>query len=167
MTEVNISAETLRRAEAQGAQAYLDTILSAIQQAVGGELTAETMAELTASQTTLWAYAMLRDEVMQGGYVQLLHNGYGAFLFHNPFAKLLKTWGLVELSKQVYAARKLYAKHSEALERDCTDAEFMALYEQMPAFDALDDEFVEHEEAYAQALAEYVAGHLADFATVS
>lgn len=166
MTEAIISAETLRRAEAEGAQTYLEAVLSAIQESVGGVLTAETMAELTASQTTLWAYAMLREEVMMGGYVQLLHNGYGPFLFHNPFAKLLRTWGLVELSKQVYAARKLFAKHREALERDCTDEEFMALYEQMPEFDALDDEFVEHEEDYAQALAQHVAENLSDFVSV-
>ena len=71
-----------------------------------------------------------------------------------------------ELSKLVYAAHTLYAQHHEAIERDCTDEEFMALFEQFPEFDDLDDEFVEQEEAWTADIAHYIDANLERFASV-
>ena len=68
----------------------------------------------------------------------------------------MKLWGLRDLSKLVYEARRLYMEHGEALTRDCSDEEFMALYEQFPEFDPLDDDFVEHEEEYTEAIARHI-----------
>ena len=63
---------------------------------------------------TLIAYMTLREEVMDGGFVQLIHNGYGDFIFLNPFAKAIKDWGLKDLSKMIYEAKKLYWKYKDA-----------------------------------------------------
>ena len=49
---------------------------------------------------------------------------------------------------------------------DCSDEEFMALFEAYPQFDDLDDEFVEMEEEVTAALACYVDEHLELFAEV-
>jgi hypothetical protein len=106
------------------------------------------MAQLTSDELTLLAWDMLHTEVMDGGFVQLIHNGYGPFMFKNPVAKAFKLWGLNDLSKLVYAAHTLYVKYGAEIERDCTDEEFMALFERYPEFDDLDDAFVEHEEEW-------------------
>ena len=133
---------------------------------LGGTLTSETMPRLTGEQHTLLAYRIFRGELMEGGFCQLIQNGYGAYIFHNPFAKAMRLWGVGELSKLVYAARKIYDAHREDLERERTDDEFMAMYEQYEDFDDLEDEFLEHEEEFTARVAQYVDEHLELFAEV-
>ena len=167
MKEVTIQDATLRQAAAEGMDAFVGCFVSAIKEAIGGELTAETMQELNSDQITLLAWNTLHDEVMDGGFVQLIHNGYGPFIFKNPFAKAVKLWGLRDLSKLVYDAHSLYLKYHEQIERDYTDDEFMALFEQLPEFDDLDDEFVEQEEAWTDAIAHYIDENIERFAKIT
>lgn len=129
-------------------------------------MTAETMPLLTGEQHSLLAYRIFRDEVMEGGFCQLIQNGYGGYIFDNPFARVMRLWGVADLAKLVYAARKIYEEHREDLERERTDEEFMAMYEQYEAFDDLEDEFLEKEEMFTAQVAEYVDEHLELFAKV-
>ena len=166
MIEIKIKDETLRLAAGEGMDAFVGAFVKAIREAIGGELTAETMGQLSSDQVTLLAWDTLHEEVMDGGFVQLIHNGYGPFMFKNPVAKALKLWGLRDLSKLIYDAHTLYTKHGSAIERDCTDEEFMALFEQYSDFDNLDDDFVEHEEEWTAQIAEYIDQHIEKFATI-
>lgn len=166
MIQVTIKDEVLRKAAEDGMDAFLQVFVDAIKAAIGGELTAETMSELTADQVTLLAWNILHDEVMDGGFVQLIHNGYGPFVFKNPLAKALKLWGLRDLSKLIYDAHTLWVRCRDEIERDCTDEEFMALFERFPEFDDLDDDFVENEESWTGAIAHYVDEHIEHFALV-
>jgi len=166
MIEVRVKDSALREAAAEGMDAFVGCFVGAIKEAIGGELTAETMAELNSDQVTLLAWDVLHEEVMDGGFVQLIHNGYGPFIFKNPLAKALKLWGLRELSKLIYSAHTLYIKYGEQIERDCTDDEFMALFEQFPEFDDLDDTFVEEEEKWTADIAHYIDENIERFATI-
>ena len=166
MIDVRISDQQLRQAASEGMDAFVQVFIDAIRQAIQGELTPETMAELNADQITLLAWDTLHEEVMDGGFVQLIHNGYGPFIFKNPFAKAVKQWGMRELSKLIYDAHSLYLKHHEKIEQDCSDDEFMALFEQFPEFDDMDDTFVENEEAWTEQIAEYIDQHIGQFAHV-
>ena len=166
MIEVKVKDEALRKAAGEGMDAFVGCFVTAIHDAIGGELTAETMAQLNADQITLLAWQTLHEEVMDGGFVQLIHNGYGPFIFKNPLAKALKLWGLRDLSKLIYDAHTLYNKYGAALEKDCTEDEFMALFEQYPEFDDFDDEFVEQEEQWTGAIAHYIDEHIDQFATI-
>jgi hypothetical protein len=166
MTEVKVSDIQLRQAAEKGMDAFVHVFVEAVRQSIHGELTAETMAQLNADQITLLAWDILHEEVMDGGFVQLIHNGYGPFIFKNPFAKAVKLWGMRDLSKLVYEAHTLYLKYKELIEKDCTEEEFMALFEQCPEFDEMDDTFVENEEAWTAQIAEYIDQHLEQFAHV-
>ena len=166
MIEVTIRDAQLRQAASEGMDAFVAVFIAAIKDSIGGELTSETMGQLNSDQITLLAWEVLHNEVMDGGFVQLIHNGYGPFIFKNPFAKAVKLWGMRELSKLVYDAHTLYNKDHEALERDCTDDEFMALFEQYPEFDDMDDLFVEQEEEWTEHFARYIDEHIERFATV-
>lgn len=166
MREVTISDAALRNAASEGIDAFLKVFVDGIRSAIGGELTAETMAELNTDQLTLLAYDTLHEEVMDGGFVQLIHNGYGGFIFQNPFAKVIKLWGLRDLSKLVYNARALYYKYHEEIECDCSDEEFMAMFERFAEFDDYDDKFVENEEEWTAAIAHYVDEHIESFARI-
>ena len=157
----------LQQAAMEGMDAFLDVFVKAIYDSIGGELTPETMQELNADQMTLLAWNTLHEEVMDGGFVQLIHNGYGPFIFKNPLAKALRQWGMREPSKLIYEAHTLWLKHREEIEKDCTEEEFMALFEQFPDFDDLDDQFVEYEEEWTEDIAHYVDDHLDRFAKIA
>ncbi len=166
MNEVVIKDKALRQAAADGMDSFVKLFVDAINAAIGGNLTAESMTNLNSDQLTLLAYDALHGEVMDGGFIQLIHNGYGGFIFHNPFAKVLKLWGLRDLSRLIYDARILYIKHHEEIEQECSDDDFMALFERFPEFDDLDDAFVENEEEWTAAIAHYIDGHIDSFARI-
>lgn len=166
MTEVTVKDSALRKAAGEGMDEFVEVFFTAIKDAVGGELNVQTMSELNSDQITLWAYRILRDEVMDGGFVQLIHNGYGPFIFLNPFAKAVKEWGLRDLSKMIYSVHSLFKKHRAELEKDCTDEEFMALFEMHPEFDDFDDDFVENEERFTAQVAEYIDNNIEKFARI-
>ena len=163
---IEVRDTVLQQAAAEGMDAFVKVFVEAIREAIGGELTQETMAQLTADQVTLLAWDTLHDEVMDGGFVQLIHNGYGPFIFKNPFAKAIKLWGLRDLSKLIYDAHALWLKHRDVIERDLTDDEFMALFEQLPEFDDLDDKFVENEEEWTSMIAHYIDEHIENFVSI-
>ena len=149
MKEVTIKDADLQQAAMEGMDAFLAVFVKAIYDSIGGELTAETMQELNADQITLLAWNTLHEEVMDGG-----------------LAKALRQWGLRDLSNLIYEAHTLWLKHREEIEKDCSQEEFMALFEQFPDFDNLDDQFVEHEEEWTDDIAHYVDDHLDRFATI-
>ncbi len=166
MKKVIISDGVLRQAASEGMDAFVAAFVKAIKEAIGGELNAQTLGELNSDQITLLAWDVLHEEVMDGGFVQLIHNGYGPFIFKNPFAKAVKLWGMRELSKLIYDAHTLYVKHHETLEKECSDEEFMALFEQHPDFDDLDDTFVEQEEQWTAQIAQYIDNNIEKFAFI-
>lgn len=157
---INIPDEVLRTAAEEGMDAFLAAITDAYLAAIGGELTADTMPLLNGNQHTLLGYRFFRDEVMDGGFCQLVYNGYGPYIFDNPFAKSMRLWGLHDFSKVVYKAKKIYDERKAELVRERTDDEFMAMYEQFPEFDDPEDWFVENEEEITAAIAYYVDEHI-------
>ncbi len=157
---IEVTDATLRQAASEGMDAFIEGITDAYKKVIGEELTAETMPLLSGEQHTLLAYRIFRDEIMEGGFCQLIQNGYGGYIFDNPFAKVMRLWGVGDLSKLVYAARKIYEAHREDLERERTDDEFMAMYEEYEVFDELEEEFLEKEEEYTALVAGYVDEHL-------
>ena len=163
---VTVKDDTLKLAAAEGMDKFLQVVAEAIQTAAGSSLTGEAMEQLNADQITLWGYTILCEEVMDGGFVQLIYNGYGPFFFDNPFAKAMRLWGLHDLSKLLYKAKRLYDERKEELTRERSDEEFMAMFEQNPEFDDLDDLFVEEEERFTADVACYVDGHLSQFVEI-
>lgn len=122
---------------------------------VGGALTAGSMQQLTADEVTLLAYCTLREEVMDGGLVQLIYNGYGPFIFLNPFAKAMRLWGLKDFSKLLYEGRKFFEAHGDEIQQEMSDEDFMALFEQYPEADDFDDTFIENEEDITRQVLDY------------
>lgn len=164
--EIVIPHTALEAAAAQGAGAFLQLFIDTYNEALGQELNAANLNMLNASQVSLLAYSIFRTEVMCGGFIQLIHNGYGPFIFDNPFAKAMRLMGAKDFSKLVYKGKELYDKYKEQLTADCDDEQFMALYEAYPEFDELDDEFVDAEEEVTAQLAHYVDEHITVFCTI-
>ena len=105
--EVNISSETLKQAAQEGVDEFVLAVKDAIADAAGGELNAAALGNLNAEQVTLWGYFILREEVMDGGFIQLIYNGYGSFFFRNPFARAVEGWGMDELGSIIRKAHRV------------------------------------------------------------
>lgn len=161
-----ISDNTLRKAAAEGMDTFIEAIADAIKEGAGGELSADTMPKMNGEQITLLAYLALREEVMDGGFIQLIKNGWGPFFFNNPFDVAMKRWGMQDLCRLVRKVQKLYNKHGKDIEADMSDDEFMALYEKFPMFDDFDDDFISNEELWTTIVATHVDENLDNFVTI-
>ena len=159
MSETKISIPKAEWPELkQDCKALLNRLEEFFKDDMDGGLTPQRMKELNADQLTLLAYLIFRKEMLEGGLVQLIFNGYGPFVFINPFAKALRLWGMKDFSKFVYTARELYEKEKGSIEgKDLSEDDFMALYEQHPELDGTDDDFVEMEPRISRELANFVA----------
>jgi hypothetical protein len=157
--------EQLNQAWDQGAETYIRTLTDAYLQRLGGELTAENISLLNADQLTLLAYRYLLDEVMEGGFIQLIQNGYGPFVLDGPFAMMMKKhWGLRQFGNFIYDVQHEYHRHRDELEADLDDEQFMALYEQQETMNEMGDTFLDdYQEEVTPAIAAYVREHETDF----
>lgn len=163
---VQIAGEKLEKASQEGIDAFLSVFIDAYLNVTGNKLDSTTMPLLNGWQHTLLSYHYFRTEVMQGGFIQLIQNGYGGYIFKNPFAKTIKICGAEELSKIVYKAKEIYDKHQTDLEKETTDDEFHAMYEQYEAFDDLEERFFEIEEECTSIIAHFVDEHIEDFGEI-
>lgn len=159
--KLEIDEKMLEAAYNQNPLSYITALTNAYMEAVGGILTNDKMELLTADQHTLLAYRILLDEVCEGGFIQLIQNGYGLYVLGGPFPMIMKKeWGFVEFGKFMYEVRKEYNRNRETLEADLDDEQFMALYEQQDAMNNLGDDFLEDwEEIMTPAIAAYVKEH--------
>jgi hypothetical protein len=160
MIKLKITDAKLRETAGEGIDAFFELIVNTLKEAIGGELTAENMAEMSSEQITLMGYSTLRDEVMDGGFIQMIYNGYGPFYFKNPFDAAMRNWGLIELCRLMRRVKKQYLRYKEEIEHEMSDDDFMALYEQMPVFDDFDDEFVSNEEQWTAEVAHHIDENL-------
>ena len=164
--KIRVKDEALQRGAEAGMDEFLKVFTDKYLEITGGVINAETMPLLNGYQHSLLGYHFFREEVLEGGFIQLIQNGYGPYIFDNPFAKAMRLFGAKDFSKLIYDAKKIYDAHREDLEKERTDEEFMAMYEQYEAFDELEDEFLEKEEEYTALVASYVDEHLDLFAKI-
>ena len=166
MTTIEIKEDEIKKGAQTGMDEFIKVFVSKYREVIGETLTLENMSLLNGMQHTLLAYDTFREEVLDGGFCQLIQNGYGHYIFDNPFAKVMRLWGAHDFSKLVYKAKKVYDAHREDLEKERTEDEFMAMYEQYEVFDDLEDTFIEEEEDITNIIAHYVDQHIEDFAKI-
>lgn len=164
--QITVSDADLRKGAEEGMDAFLKVFTDKYLEVTGGKIDADTMPLLNGYQHTLLGYHIFREEVMEGGFVQLIQNGYGPYIFDNPFARAMRVFGAKDFSKLVYEAKKIYDAHRADLEKERTEEEFMAMYEQYEAFDDLEEQYMEEEEQITAQIATYVDEHLDSFAQV-
>lgn len=153
--------------------AFIEWVTDGYLAAIGGGLTAENMDMLSAEQHAVLCYRYVLDEVMEGGFIQLIMNGYAPYVLEGPFPMVVKKqWGSVEgqemvmkdFSKLLYEVKKEYHKHQEELSQDMSDEDFMAMYEQLEELNELGDDFLdEHQEEVTPAVAKMIVENLDEY----
>ena len=141
---------------------FIEWVTDGYLAAIGGGLTADNMDMLSAEQHAVLCYRYVLDEVMEGGFIQLILNGYAPYVLEGPFPMVVKKeWGMRDFSKLLYEVKKEYHKHQEELSQDMSDEEFMALYEQLEELNELGDDFLdEHQEEVTPAVAKMMVENL-------
>jgi len=163
---IQIKDSELAAAAEKGMDEFLQVFIDAYLKEIGGELSAKSMPLLNGNQHTLLAWHFFTTEMRDGGFVQLIQNGYGGYIFGNPFAKAIRQFGAVELSRLIYKAKEIYDPNKTALERETTDEEFNALYVDFEVFDELEERYFDIEEEQTSLIAAYVDDHITDFAEI-
>src|SRR5574344_133446 len=153
MTQLNPQQVTEKYNELDGAS-FIRWVTDAYLQSIGGSLTESNMEELSSEQHAFLCYRYVMDEVMEGGFIQLIVNGYAPYVLEGPFPYVGKReWGtaasgtdaklLKDFSKLIYEVKKEFHKHQQELLADMSEEEFMALYEQLEHLNELGDDFLD------------------------
>ena len=163
---IEIQEKDIIEAADKGMDEFLNVFTDAYIAVMEDGMTADNMDRLNGYQHTLLAFRYFTDEIRVGGFVQLIQNGYGGYIFDNPTARALRQMGARDLSKILYKAKEVYDAHREDLEKETTEDEFMAMYEQYEQFDELEEKYMEIEEEQTYIIAQYVDDNIEDFATI-
>ena len=134
---------------------------------IASDVTGQMQNSFTPEQHILIAYQMFDGQVMAGGFLQLIENGFGAYIFDTPFGEYLKNWGLIRSSSLINQARVLYSAKKETLEREKSLEEFARMYQEHPEFEPLDNEYYAIADAEREILLQYILSNINRLATIS
>jgi hypothetical protein len=126
----------------------------------------EIMNEFNEYQHTLMAYMYLDSEVCNGGFIQLIQNGYGGYIFNNPFSEYIKSWGAKKVAGIVDRAKVIYDKYKKELEEEKSMEEFSEVYKKITEFEPLESEYYKINDSETEKIKEYVENHLNNFAKI-
>ena len=76
---VKILEKDIQKAASEGIDEFLKLFADAYWKELGGNLSAETMSLLNGHQNALLGYTIFREEMNDGGFVQMIQNGYGGY----------------------------------------------------------------------------------------
>lgn len=153
---IQISEKQIVDALSKGDVDYINLYTDAYLAEVENDLNANNMQMLDGYQHALLAYRYFREEVGHGGFVQLIQNGYGGYVFDNPTAKALKIFGAEKTAKIIYKAKEIFDANRVELERDTTDEEFNAMYVDFEAFDEIEEQYYGMEQEQTRLIAQFV-----------
>lgn len=145
---------------------YIKLYTDAYLEKVDNDLSADNMHKLNGYQHTLLAYRFFWEEVNHGGFVQLIQNGYGGYIFDNPTARALRLFGAGRTAKIIYRAKEIYDANKKELERETTDNEFHAMYVDFEAFDNIEENYFAIEKEETAIIARYVDENRSLFAEI-
>ena len=140
----------------------------------------EIIQEFNKSQLTLLGYNYLYGEVNNGGFIQLIENGYGGLIFNNQFSETIKSWGAEKIAEIVAEANVIYNKHKEKLdsataklkeaktskEAEKAMEESSKLYEEITEFEPLEDMFYGVMDQETVKIRKYVEKNANEFALI-
>ncbi len=117
--------------------------------------------DLSDGQQLLLSYDYVQMQVMQGGFIQLIQNGYIGLLPTMP--KWLDEIGCHEMAKVIDDVLKVYVLNREMLDRKTTVEEFAQLYSEFAEFEGLDEQFHQLHSKTLETIVSYAANNPQEF----
>ncbi len=93
-------------------------------------------------QHAIQALTLLEAQVRTGGYIQLIQNGYGEYIFENAWPEAYRYMQATKLADNLNQAKEIYMNNKEALEKELSLEEFTKLYDAFPQFDPLHTRYI-------------------------
>ncbi len=145
---------------------FLLTIVEGYYEIIASDQTGEKQAQFTDFQHTLIAYDMLSGQLQNGGFVQLIHNGYSDYIFHDSFFQMLEKLKMNKTVEVIKKANQIYLLKKDKLTSKTTLEEFGKLYEEIKDFEVLDNEFYRIMDSEALKLRYYIESNLEEFVII-
>jgi len=136
------------------------------------------MSELSIAQQTLLTFYLF-DGVMcsgstnleenwsvNGGFLQLIYEGYGEYVFEKPFSDIILYWGAEKISNIVEETRGIYEKLKSKVEKIKTMKELFDLCMEINDFDIFDNEYIENSIEEAMIIKQHIEYNISEFAIV-
>lgn len=123
--------------------------------------TFEFMDELSAGQQLLLAYDYLRTQVVQGGFIQFIQNGYVGLL--PSLIEQLNLVGAKEMADVLDDVLKVYVLNIDQLGKQTTVDEFARLYDEFKEFEQIDSRYAALNLETEKKMLTYAMNNLFDF----
>lgn len=153
---IQITEKQIAEALTKGPIDYINLYTDAYLAEIDNQLNADNMQKLDGYQHALLAYKFFQEEVNHGGFLQLIQNGFGGYIFDNPTAKAFRLFGADATAKLIYKAKEIFDANREELERKTTDEEFNAMFEEFEVFDEIEEQYYKIEKKQTTIIAQYV-----------
>lgn len=160
-----IPAATL--ADTTSDEEYLSRLVEAYERLASPSAPLAKLDSFTNEAAVLLLFSTLRGQVENGGFIQLIQNGYGPAILDSPLGPDLARWGATQTAELLDKARAIYQAHRVYLERPRALAEFSALYKEFTQFEPLENQFYDLAASQTASVRAYVAQHLPQFARVT
>ncbi|RYD57810.1 MAG: DUF4375 domain-containing protein [Sphingobacteriales bacterium] len=159
----HINQEAIEKARENDAALY-DLLVQPLHEELYRRQDFNFLDDLSQGQQLLLSFDYVWMQVMQGGFIQLIQNGYIALL--PPMPEWLQNIGDPEMAKLIDDVLKVYVLNRELLDKQTTVKEFAALYEEFKEFEILDEKFREIHNTTMQKILQYAGSHIFEFTTV-
>jgi hypothetical protein len=108
---------------------------------------------LSSGQELLIRYDYVRMQVLQGGFIQLIQNGYVNLLLTMPL--MLHQVGAAKMAQILDDVLKVFSLNYEGLTKETSVEEFAKLYEEYTEFEELDARFAQENATTEKAIVAY------------
>lgn len=159
----SISISNIKQVQSSGdMNAYYDLLCQPLHEELYKRQDFSFFDELSEGQQMLVCYDYIQNHVLQGGFIQLIQNGYVNMLL--PMHTWLAGVGAEAMMQVIDEALKAYVENRDILDKDLSPQDFANLYEQLPVFTPLDRRFEELHAATVNQVLQYATNHISDFA---
>ncbi len=117
-------------------------------------------------QHTLLAFNYLYIQVGNSGFLGLIQNGYGLYIFETPFEQNIKKFETLELSRLIHEAKSIY-EECKAYMQAHSEEEFNEKYDYFSKqFSPLDARFYDISDEQTCKIKDYIIKNISNFAIV-
>jgi len=160
-----VSAKLLKQKQASGnLEDYYELLAEPLHEELYRRQTFDFIDELSEGQQLLLSYDYVLMQVSQGGFIQLIQNGYIGLLLPMPaWLNMVDAPGMAKLIDDVL---KVYVLNKNILDKETSVEEFAMLYNELPEFEILDQRFEELNEQTIKKILAYASSHIEEFASI-
>jgi len=160
-----ISADAFKEKQASAdADDLYELLVTPLHEELYKRQTFDLFNDLSIGQQLLISYDYVRSQVEQGGFIQLIQNGYLGLLPSMP--GWLQVVGAHEMAGVLDNVLKIFVQHREILGKERSVEEFAQLYTEFHELEQPDADFMRLNEPTVKLIMEYATHHPEEFAEV-